>query len=134
MHSMMVAEMCPKEVRLQALLHDAAEAYLTDMPTPFKVRMPDYVALEERVWKAICRRFNLPEDMHPAIKFADRACLMAEADLFKPNRSKWPPELEDHPRAPSTYPYPTDLGEVRSRFLSKYLEYSRTECLYGECG
>lgn len=38
-HSLIVANACPWELRLCALLHDAAEAYVGDLPTPLKKRI-----------------------------------------------------------------------------------------------
>lgn len=55
-HSINVARVVPKAHKLQALLHDATEAYLGDMPTPFKRVFGEYRAAEERLWKAIAQK------------------------------------------------------------------------------
>ncbi len=50
-------------VRLQmgCLLHDAAEAYMSDMITPIKVHMPQYYEMEDRFLKAVYDKFGLSD-------------------------------------------------------------------------
>lgn len=66
-HSVMVLERYEKEnpeafagVKLLALLHDAAEAYTGDIIKPLKVLLPEFKAIEERIMKAICFKFDIP--------------------------------------------------------------------------
>lgn len=51
-----------KDLALQALLHDAAEAYICDIPRPLKrsVQMAGYVEAEMAIEEAIEAAFNLP--------------------------------------------------------------------------
>lgn len=46
--------------RLWLLLHDAAEAYLVDVPRPIKRQLPVYQAAEVKLLQAIAARFELP--------------------------------------------------------------------------
>lgn len=96
-HTLNVVSILPKQHRLQGFLHDAAEAYIGDMPTPFKRNMPDFAMLEERIWHAICERFDVDTVLHPAVKLADGIMLMSERDLFKPAVTDWG-VLEDNLR------------------------------------
>jgi uncharacterized protein len=59
------------EVALWALLHDASEAYLVDVPRPVKPFLVGYKDAERQVMAAITRRFNLPEEMPTAVHDAD---------------------------------------------------------------
>jgi uncharacterized protein len=43
---------------LFALLHDASEAYLSDIITPFKALIPEYKSIEDEVMSAILRYHN----------------------------------------------------------------------------
>lgn len=62
-----------------ALMHDAAEAYICDIPRPLKVLLaPIYKPIEEAVERAIAERFGLPSLSHPAVKAADDRILEDE--------------------------------------------------------
>ena len=46
-----------RRVALACLLHDASEAYLSDVPRPFKQHLPQYRALEDRLLAAIYQNY-----------------------------------------------------------------------------
>lgn len=70
-HSCDVCDMVPDSLKLQALLHDASEAYIGDLPSPIKQLLPDYQVLEQRIMEAIAKKFNFPWPLHPMVKNAD---------------------------------------------------------------
>jgi len=78
-HSMLVASLCPPELKLEALLHDATEAYMGDIPRGLKLMLPDYKKAETRLKNCIGKRFQLPAHTSEAVKEADRAALRLEA-------------------------------------------------------
>lgn len=47
---------CAREA-LACLLHDASEAYLSDVPRPFKQHLPQYRALEDRLLAAVYQKY-----------------------------------------------------------------------------
>lgn len=64
-----------------ALLHDASEAYLSDLPHPLKY-LPEfdfYRAAEDRLQRMIYERFGLAGEEPPEIKSADREICGEEA-------------------------------------------------------
>lgn len=65
---------------LEALLHDATEAYVGDMVRPLKIQMPEFQAAEEVVAIAIGERFGVRQscDMSPEVKDADNRILTNE--------------------------------------------------------
>jgi hypothetical protein len=70
---------------LDTLMHDAAEAYLKDIPRPLKRSLPGYKTLELRVEAVIARRFGLRHPMPPIVKRADVgkiALAVERRDLF----------------------------------------------------
>jgi hypothetical protein len=79
-----------------ALMHDAGEAYLGDMPHPIKHRSALGAAFREaeaRLEEAIRERFKIKPDV-PVVKMVDRALLAAERRAFSSEAWHWP-ELED---------------------------------------
>lgn len=89
-HSVRVSEVCDPRDALAGLLHDAAEAYLTDMPSPAKRLLPDYKVLEQRVFCAIARKFGVPSEIPASVKHADGVLLATEArDLCAPGWEYW---------------------------------------------
>jgi 5'-deoxynucleotidase YfbR-like HD superfamily hydrolase len=91
-HSVYVSRLCDSNSRLslhgtrnglalQALLHDASEAYLGDITKWFKQHpaMEMYRALEDQVQRTIYRHFNLPEEDAPEVKEADKLMVRYEA-------------------------------------------------------
>jgi 5'-deoxynucleotidase YfbR-like HD superfamily hydrolase len=81
-HSVLVSAKVPREHALTALLHDATEAYLIDLPRPIKAHMPQYKKLELLNWRVIAERFRLPDDLPQCVHDADNAVLLAEANEF----------------------------------------------------
>ncbi|WP_241900029.1 hydrolase [Deinococcus sp. UR1] len=71
-------------VILQGLLHDATEAYVVDVPRPLKAMLPEYKAIEGRVWSAIAKAFDVPEELDPEVKWADEEALKHEAAFLLP--------------------------------------------------
>lgn len=85
-------------IRLQALLHDATEAYLCDIPSPFKSLIPQYKELEANLWRVISTRFGVPFEMDPLVKKADWLNLYGERDWLRTHQtSEWAnePSAED---------------------------------------
>ena len=68
-------------VQLACLLHDAAEAYIADIPRPVKHRLSGFAELEEYVQAVIFQRFGLgdmTDDEWEAVARIDDALLHAE--------------------------------------------------------
>lgn len=89
-HSVYVSRNVPPSDRLWALLHDAPEAYLVDVPRPVKPFLPGYRDAEDRVMAAVCERFGMPPDMPVSVKEADNAILADERDqVMAPCDREW---------------------------------------------
>lgn len=67
-----------KRTALWALLHDASEAYLVDVPRPIKPFLVGYDAAEAKIMRAVEFRFNLHLGLPEGVKRMDRAILMDE--------------------------------------------------------
>lgn len=90
-HSLMVSDILHPSYRLHGLLHDAAEAYLVDLPRPIKhaPEMSFYLAVEAKIEAVIAERFCLAFPMPSVIKRADQAILGAEARALKHGLDGW---------------------------------------------
>jgi len=89
-HSLIVAQQVPPHLRLAALLHDAAEAYLGDMVKPLKVLLPEFSQLEERVQDIIATAFGIDFSDYGPIKRADLVALATEKrDLMPHSVESW---------------------------------------------
>ncbi len=105
-HSLRVSRACPPEHALWGLLHDLAEAYFGDIPTPVKEQFPDIEAMERRLLAAAALRFDLPWPMPVAVEHADAVLLVTEArDLMGDPPADWglsatPLEETIHPLTP----------------------------------
>jgi len=63
---------------LEALMHDAAEAYLGDVTRPLKSLLPDYKKIERGFETALRRWFDIPRDLAPEVVKADQIMLATE--------------------------------------------------------
>jgi uncharacterized protein len=64
-HSVAVSHMAVRysfQVQRMALLHDATEAYLVDMPKPIKRRLPEYQKVEAHIAEAVAAKFGFAAD------------------------------------------------------------------------
>lgn len=67
---------------LQALLHDASEAYLGDIPRPVKPLIPRYKEKETQLQKKIFETFKVPFPLSQDTKEVDTRLLKTEALLL----------------------------------------------------
>ena len=95
-HSVIVSEIVEQrggdvEDVFAALMHDATEAYLGDMPHPLKHRSPLGAAFkdaEDHLERALHERFGIKPDVQE-IKRADRALLATERRAFSSEDWHW---------------------------------------------
>ncbi|MBR1170516.1 phosphohydrolase [Bradyrhizobium liaoningense] len=77
-HCVLMSRAAPPPFKMWALLHDATEAYLVDVPRPLKPFLLGYGDAEDKIMRAISFRFNLHLGMPEIVKQLDRAILMDE--------------------------------------------------------
>jgi uncharacterized protein len=124
-HSAIVSDVCLErgasaDEGLVALLHDAGEAYLVDLPHPLKHRSdlgPPFRRVEKVLEAAIQARFELgppPADM----KAIDRSLLATERATFTSTVDPWP-ELEGFDPLPIEID-PWDPERAHQEFLARF--------------
>lgn len=85
-HCVLVSALLPARLKMAGLFHDAAEAYLTDLPKPVKDFFPDYKVMEDRLMEAIARKFDIEGLDDPLVKAADTQQLSTEAHYLMPSQ------------------------------------------------
>jgi len=113
-HCCMVASYVPDEHKLAALLHDASEAYLGDMPSPFKKLMHDFQMHENRLMRVIAEKYGFDFPLHKSVKDADYKMLgveWIECVVKKNSAFYWTPK------------------QAKERFLELYWKFQRNEIL-----
>ncbi|MBF0164542.1 MAG: phosphohydrolase [Magnetococcales bacterium] len=119
-HSVWVSRLVEEPDARWGLLHDAAEAYLSDLPKPLKRVLPDFDPWEERLLGVIAVRFGLTGLPSARVKEADWRLLANEkATFMAPEPSPW------H-GLPAPFPDVALAGwspeEAKARFLERYRE------------
>jgi hypothetical protein len=128
-HSVIVSELVEQrggdvEDVFAALMHDATEAYLGDMPHPIKHRSPlgkAFKEAEDHLEAVLAAHFRIKPDV-PEIKRADRALLATERRALSGENWHWP-ELD------GVEPLELELtawlpDEAAEAFLTRYDELS----------
>src|ERR1700742_76738 len=69
-HSLLVSDVA-EGFEFEALLHDAAEAFIGDITRPLKQMLPEFKRIEAEVERAILERFGIEGPVPPQVKQAD---------------------------------------------------------------
>jgi hypothetical protein len=88
-HSYHVSGLCNAENRLAGLLHDASEAYIADIASPFKPFLTNYKELENNIMKVIAKKFGFEYPFNNDIHESDVAQLKTEAKELLNDRPDW---------------------------------------------
>jgi hypothetical protein len=104
---------------MEALLHDAAEAYFPDIPYPLRGIMEPLNWIEEGIHKAVAKRFNLKYPCPEEVTHVDRNITADEAwSLMHSQGRDWPGN-----RQRKGILIRGDIPEVaKSLFLARYNE------------
>jgi hypothetical protein len=82
-HSILVSQIA-KGFEFEALLHDAAEAFLGDITRPLKQLLPEFKKIEASVQRVVLDRFGVSGPISPKVKQADLRVLAAEQRQIMP--------------------------------------------------
>lgn len=119
-HSIYVSYLCNPENALKGLLHDASEAYFTDIPKPIKHRFGDYGYYEDLLLGVIYEKFGLdtnelkPDD----IEWADKHIYQVERQHLMPDV-----EFSPHPEIETEIDFnPWPATWAKERFFTRFNE------------
>jgi hypothetical protein len=89
-HSLHVAAIVSPPNKKWGLLHDAAEAYLSDIPSPVKKELKNFQEYENNLLLVISQKFNLEPEIPLEVKDADEILLATEKiALMGPEPASW---------------------------------------------
>lgn len=123
-HSWRASYLVPEQDALWALLHDASEAYLVDLPRPLKKysEMGEaYQKIEKNLMLLICDRFGLGYQMPASVKVIDNVLLRTEQrDLLGPAPIPWDATDDGQPLDKFITPLAPEVAE--RFFLDRFHE------------
>ena len=123
-HCVECSHVAPIGYELEALLHDAHEAYVCDVPLPMKQLLSGYNTVERAAEIAVRKRFAVPLTMSGVVKEIDRRMLVTEARAFGMG---WWREWQER----GIFPYeslvlvPLSPADAEKRFLSRFEDLIR---------
>lgn len=128
-HSLYVSRVLPRDLAFCGLMHDAAEAYVGDMTSPMKSILCSFEELEVRAWRAIARRFSLPQGLPEEVRIADARMAITEGEfLMAPAPRPWKIRGDRFELREIGLDYPGQFGlpprEAHRRFLERFAELS----------
>ena len=113
-HSVRVSRACAREDALWGLLHDASEAYLSDINSPLKHQpeMALYREAEHRMMNVIAEAFGLDLREPASVKLADRRLLVTEKRDLMPPSPDWLAFAGVEPLPEKIVPWSPKLAEL----------------------
>ena len=119
-HSVLVSKSLTDEHKLAGLLHDATEAYMSDISRPLKQMLPEYQAIENRVGEVIAAKFGFAWPLPSWVKHADNTVLRWEMRDLVPESREWQTWNHNLPRERIT-PWRPKVAEIEFMFQFKKL-------------
>lgn len=81
-HSHILSKTLPEEYALVGLLHDASEAYLSDIPRPIKGSLKEYQTYEDNLMQCIAAKFGFAWPLPDIVKEYDHRILYTEKEML----------------------------------------------------
>lgn len=94
-HSVLVSKLVPEEDALWGLLHDITEAFVPDVPRPFKALIYGFKEFEERLAKKLADYCGLPWPMPETVHYIDKHIVGSEARVLFPDPPDWVEHYDD---------------------------------------
>lgn len=88
-HAVNCSFIVPPEHAFTALMHDTAEAFTNDLPTPLKFAVPMFKDLEVRIESAMAKRFGFTYPLPQTVRTADLQMLQIEKNALKSREADW---------------------------------------------
>ena len=131
-HLVNASKIVSPENAFTALMHDTAEAFTNDLPTPLKWEFPVFKELETKIEAAMGRRFGFDFPYPPEVKHADTVMLILEKYYVKEDNTVWPAYEEWTRRKVQPYRKLVNLESWQPRrakreFLERFYELNEQQ-------
>ena len=127
-HCLLVSYMCSDEFKLYGLLHDASEAYLTDVASPIKPFLQNYKMMECKVMNVITEKYGLGEFFPEEVHLADMNALRLEiTQLMSSKGEGWAINNVLSTELPDIELECMGQEEAKERFLQRFYELTTNE-------
>lgn len=122
-HCVLMSQVVAPESALHALLHDATEAYVVDVPRPLKRYLADYRMVEAKVWLAIAEKFGIDPELPADVHDADNRMLLNETAILMPGVGVWAGLQGLDPLPVEVKGWPPERAKVR--YLKRLTELTK---------
>lgn len=125
-HSVHVSYEISPDLALVGLMHDAAEAYIGDVPSPLKEHLSKFQEIEDHLIAAIAERFGFMMPAkggadHRELKRADKQLLVDEkAAIMAPEPEPWPSDAPPVKESGRIECWPSEIA--KARFMTRFEE------------
>jgi len=107
-HCLLCAEMAPAPFQFEALMHDASEAYILDVPTPLKALLGNYKEIEDKIMGVIAKKYGINWPLSKTVKEIDKQILNIEWGVIRQNKGRYKGLSRE---------------EAKKRFIDKFYKY-----------
>lgn len=123
-HSVLVSKLVEPENALYGLLHDYAEAFISDIPRPFKGTITGHIEFEREVMSNVCELYGLPLDVPEDVAYIDTHICAVEATVL----AKVVPDWVKHYNLSICLPHEVkglDHIPARNLFMNRFNELTQ---------
>jgi len=132
-HSVLVSNLVAPENALWGLLHDYAEAFISDIPRPFKTSIAGHDEFEEAIMAKVIDHFNLAPNMPDDVAYIDEHICAAEARVLAKVVPDWVQHYDESVCKPE-YIQALRPRLARAAFMDRFHELTgfKRELVFGE--
>jgi len=121
-HSVRASWVVPRKFKLTALMHDAAEAFISDVPTPLKRTLPRLMEIEESILQLLAEKYGFIYPLPPEILYIDKVMLATERRDLLTNMPLWDVIKDIAPLTEVISMVEKPCSEWASLFVSEFME------------
>jgi hypothetical protein len=119
-HSVLVSLLVPKEDAFWGLMHDVTEAFVPDVPRPFKHLIHGFQDFESTLAGKMAEYYKLDPEEPDTVKFIDKHIVGSEAAVLFPNPPDWVQFYDDV--CPSYLIKGLSPKKAKAKFLERFEE------------